>query len=157
MKSTASLKRRILFSLSGLLALTLLVGFMSPWMAKAANPPVSGTVKLDTYSLWRSEAIVSHAVALGPYRLLAVAVMIRADESVNSVTYADQSLSLAKAHDGGGADQQKVEIWYLVNPPVGTANVIVHLADSANPSAIAAVNFTGVDQSSPIGATAGNN
>jgi len=89
--------------------------------------------------------------------LLAVAVMIRADESVDSITYGGEDLSLAKAQNASDlAAEQRVEIWYLVNPPVVSANVIVHLADSANPSAIAAVNFTGVDQSSPIGATAGN-
>jgi hypothetical protein len=38
---------------------------------------------------------------------------------------------------------------------VGTANVIVHFVSSVNPSGIAAVNFTGVDQSSPIGAING--
>ncbi|GAG93516.1 unnamed protein product, partial [marine sediment metagenome] len=50
-----------------------------------------------------------------------------------------------------------MEIWYLVNPPVGTADLLVHLVDSANPSAIAVVNFTGVHQTSPIGGTGGTN
>ncbi len=158
MRCLRFLKRRVILSLAALLALALLAGCMSPWMAKAANPPVSGTVTLDTYSLLRSEAVVPHSVASGPYRLLAVAVMIRADESVSSVTYADESLALAKAqNDSGLIAEQRVEIWYLVNPPAGSANVIVHLATSANPSGIAAVNFTGVHQTSPIGETAGNN
>ena len=156
MRCLRFLKRKVILSLPALLAFTLLsMGVAQPgW---ALNPPASGTVKLDTYSLLRSEAIVSHSVALGPYRLLAVAVMIRGDEEVDSVTYADQSLTWKKTQDGGGADQQRVEIWYLVNPPVGTADLLVHLTDSANPSAIAAVNFTGVHQTSPIGATGGIN
>lgn len=59
------LKRRIGFFLLALLALALLAGPMSPWMAKALNPPSSGTVTLSLYSLWRSEAIVSHSMAAG--------------------------------------------------------------------------------------------
>ncbi len=156
MKYLPILKIKVILFLPALLALALLVGFISPWMAKAANPPVSGTVTLDTYSLLRSEAVVSHSVASGPYRLLAVAVMIRADESVSSVTYGGELLVEAIAqNDSNDSTQQRVEIWYLVNPPLGTANVIVHLATSANPSAIAAVNFTGVDQTTPLGQTAG--
>ncbi|MQY60012.1 MAG: hypothetical protein GH144_10505, partial [Clostridia bacterium] len=156
MRCLRFLRRKVILCLPALLAFTLLLGAMSMWTAKAANPPVSGTVKLDTYSLLRSEAVVSHSVAPGPYRLLAVAVMIRADESVSSVTYADQALALAKAQNASGLTaEQRVEIWYLVNPPVVTANVIVHFASSVNPSGIAAVNFTGVDQTTPVGQIAG--
>lgn len=155
MKYLPVLKRKVFLFLPALLALTLLAGSISPWMARAANPPSSGTVTLNPYSLWRSEAIVSHSVAAGSYRLLAVTVMIRADESVSSITYADEPLSLAKAHGGSGDGEQRVEIWYLVNPPVETANVIVHLASSANPSYITAVNFIGVNQTDPVGDTSG--
>ena len=74
---------------------------------------------------------------------------------MSSVTYADESLTLGKVHGGSGSGEQRVEIWYLVNPRVGTDNVIVHLASSANPSYITAVNFTGVNQASPIGLNTG--
>ena len=157
MKYLPVLKRKVFLFLPALLAFAFLAGPISPWMAKALNPPSSGTVTLSPYSLWRSEAIVSHSVAAGSYRLLAVAVMMRADESVSSVTYADEPLTKAIAQNASGLSaEQRVEIWYLVNPPVGTANVIVHLATSANPSYITAVNFTGVNQTSPIGAMAGD-
>ncbi len=125
-------------------------------LAEAANPPSYVTHTPDTSSSWRSQATISHSVALGPYRLLVVAVMIRADEEVSSVTYGGGSLTPGKVQDDGGSDDQRVELWYLVNPPVGTLDVLVHFASSVNPSGIYAVNFTGVDQASPIGAAAGN-
>ncbi|GAH95045.1 unnamed protein product [marine sediment metagenome] len=81
--------------------------------------------------------------------------MIRADESVSSVTYSGASLTEAIAHGGTTDQHQRVELWYLVNPPVGSANILVHFASSVNPSGIAAVNFTGVDQTDPIGGKAG--
>ncbi len=137
-----------------ILAIALLVGALPLKVAQAANPPAYVSHTLDTSTSWRSDAIFSHSVASGAYRLLAVAVMIRGDGEVNSITYSGESLTLAKTQDGGGSDQQKVELWYRVNPPVGTADVIVHFASSVNPSGIAAVNFTGVDQTSPIGAKA---
>lgn len=149
------LKRKVILSLSALLALALLAGAMSPWMVKAANPPSSSAPTVNKSSSWRSEVTISHNVPPGSYRLLAVAVMIRADKSVDSITYGGEDLSLKKAHGGSGAGEQRVEIWYLVNPPVGTDDLNVHLASSADPSAIVPVNFTGVDQITPIGETAG--
>ncbi|TKJ43808.1 hypothetical protein CEE35_08325, partial [Candidatus Aerophobetes bacterium Ae_b3b] len=156
------LKKRSILFLSGLLvslvAISLVVGLTPLPVAQAANPPAYQSHYLDTSNSWRSDAVVSHTVFSGSYRLLVVAVMMRADESVSSVTYADESLSLAKAHGGSTDQDQRVELWYLVNPPVVTAkNVIVHFASPVNPSGIAAVNFTGVHQSSPIGETAGAN
>jgi len=139
-----------------ILVIALTAGLTPLPVAQAANPPVYENHTESWSSLWRSDALFPHTVFSGSYRLLAVAVMIRADESVSSVTYADQALALAKVQDDGGSDDQKVELWYLVNPPVVTAkNVIVHFASSVNPSGIAAVNFTGVDQTDPIGRTAG--
>ncbi len=126
-------------------------------LAEAADPPASGTVTLNKSSALEISATFSHVVAAGDNRLLAVAVMIRADEWVSSVTYLGDPLTLAKVQDGGDSDEQRVELWYLVAPPVGTADVVVSFASYVNPDGIAAVNFTGVDQASPIGATEGDN
>ncbi|MBN2020096.1 MAG: lamin tail domain-containing protein, partial [Sedimentisphaerales bacterium] len=128
-------------------------------------PPTSGTVTTNLSSAARTTATFSHTVATGNNRLLVVCVMIRGGESVNSVTYA--GIGLKKAiHSGtpsNGNNGCRIEQWYLVAPPVGTANVIVSFATSVDPSGITAVNFTGVNQSSPIGsisaayATSGTN
>jgi len=153
------LKKRAILLLSGLLvsllAISLVAGPLLPKIAQAANPPAYVSHTESWSSSWRSDAVFSHTVASGSYQLLAVAVIIRGDKSVSSITYSGESLTRATFEDGGGSDRQRVELWYLVNPPVGTADVIVHFASSVNPSGIAAVNFTGVDQSDPIGATAG--
>jgi hypothetical protein len=41
-------------------------------------------------------------------------------------------------------------MWYLLQPPAGTANVVVSLSGSAN-TVGGAVSFFGVDQAAPIG------
>ncbi len=144
-----------------ILAIALAVGPLLPKIAQAANPPAYVSHTLDpstSCTSWRSDALFSHTVPSGPYRLLVVAVMIRGDEDVSSITYAGESLTEEIAHGGGTSTTQRVELWYLVNPPVVVdKNVIVHFASSVNPSGIAAVNFTGVHQSDPIGKTAGAN
>ena len=124
----------------------------------AASAPAYVSHTLNKSSDLRQSATFPHTVPAGDNRLLMVAVMIRADEWVSSVTYSGSSLTLAKVQDGGDSDDQRVELWYLIGPPVGTENnVVVNFASYVNPSGIAAVNFTEVDQSSPIGATAGAN
>ncbi|MBA7579459.1 hypothetical protein ES708_21330 [subsurface metagenome] len=161
MTGSRVLKRRTILFLSGLLvsplAISLVVGLTPLPVAQAANPPVYKNHTESWSSSWRSDAVFSHTVASGSYRLLVVAVMIRGDGEVSSITYAGESLTEEIAHWPGTEDDQRVEIWYLVNPPVGSADVLVHFASSVNPSGIAAVNFTGVHQSSPIGQTAGAN
>ena len=122
------------FVVFAILAIALLVGALPLKVAQAANPPAYVSHTLDTSSSWRSDAVFSHTVASGSYRLLE-----------------------AIAHGGTTDQHQRVELWYLVNPPVGSANILVHFASSVNPSGIAAVNFTGVYQTDPIGKTAGNN
>lgn len=140
-----------------ILVIALAAGLTPLRIAQAANPPAYVSHTLDTSSSWRSDAVFSHSVASGPYRLLVVAVMIRADESVSSVTYSGASLTLANVPAVGGSTDQRVELWYLVNPPVGSASILVHFASSVNPSGIAAVSFTGVYQTDPIGRIADNN
>ncbi len=122
---------------------------------EAASAPTYVSYTLNKSSDLRQSATFPHTVPAGDNRLLMVAVMIRADEWVSSVTYGGTPLTLAKVQDGGESDDQRVEFWYLIGPPVGEANVVVNFASYVNPDGIAAVNFTKVDQSIPIGATAG--
>jgi hypothetical protein len=120
------------------------------------SPPVTGTVTTNTSSSARSSATFSHEVAAGDDRLLIVSVMVRGSITANSVTYGGTALTKAISRAAGGNGNCTTEIWYLIAPPVGTANVVVTFSGSADPSAIAAVNVTGADQSSPIGATNSN-
>jgi len=144
-----------IFAAIAILALALAAAPTPLRVVEAANPPSSGTVTPNKSSELRISATFSHVVAADDNRLLEVAVMIRANEWVSSVTYGGDPLTLAKVQDGGDSEDQRVELWYLVNPPVGTEDVVVNFASYVNPSGVYAVNFTGVDQASPIGATAG--
>jgi len=142
--------------------LALALGASGPFLtpAKAAAPAYVDHT-LDTSagrSELRSTATVSHTVLAGDNRLLLVAVMIRANESVSTVKYdSTYGLTLAKVQDGGDSTNQRVELWYVAGPPVKTANLVVTFGNYVNPSHIAAVNLTDVDQNDPIGATAGAN
>src|SRR6058998_1992673 len=73
------------------------------------------------------------------------------NSAITGVTYQNIALTLAVA------DTQKpfTSIWYLVNPPSGTANVVVTSA-SSTPAAIGVISFNGVDQTTPIPTTAKN-
>ncbi len=122
----------------------------------AVSIPASGTVTTNTSSSARTSATFSHTVAVGDNRLLAVSVMLRGNITVSSVTYGGAALTKAISRASGASSGCTTEIWYMVAPPVGTASVVVTFSASADPSAIAAVNFTGVNQTSPVGATASN-
>ncbi len=54
----------------------------------------------------------------------------------------------------GDGQDTSCEVWYLVNPTVTTANVVVDYTGSTTPDAgVAILSLYGVDQSDPIGAT----
>jgi len=86
------------FVVFAILAIALLGGALPLKVAQAANPPVFGTVEMSPSSSLRSDAVFSHTVAAGPYRLLVVAVMIRGDGEVSSITYAGESLTEGGCH-----------------------------------------------------------
>ena len=102
-------------------------------------------------------ASFSHTDPFGSNRLLLVAVMIRGDKEAISITYGGSDLTQAIFRRANTPNGTTVELWYLVGPPIGTADVVVTFTSSVLYYGIAAVNFTGVDQTNPIGATAGDN
>ena len=112
----------------------------------------SGTVSSSSSS--RTSATFSHTVGAGTDRLLLVTVLTDGDEDVSSITYGGVALTQTIERDFGSDEGTAVEIWYLKNATVGTANIVVSFASSVDPSYIRAENLTGVDQTTPIGATA---
>ena len=92
----------------------------------------------------------------GSERLMLVGVSINNDnlETVASISYAGMPLSLVGSvnHQGSGGDDSRVEIWKLVDPPVGTQELLVTFsADLLRYAVIGAVTLTGVDRVDPLG------
>jgi hypothetical protein len=94
----------------------------------------------------------SHTVS-GSNRILVAGVSIRnqQNETVSSVTYAGIPLTFVGARSN--ETSARVEIWQLVAPAVGTDNVVVTLSAPAKIVG-GALSLTGVDQTTPIAASA---
>ena len=78
------------------------------------------------------------------------------NQPVVGVSYAGRSLNRLRGQNAPG-NQNRIELWYLVAPAVGTASVAVTLTN-ARAVVAGAVSFIGVDQTTPFGtlATAAN-
>lgn len=105
----------------------------------------------------------AHTVGTGNHRLLIVGVSVPAEGSaitVTGITYAGLALTLAVSkmysYTVITTQYNDAEIWYLVNPPSGSANIVVTLSGSASYVVAGAVSYTGVDQTTPIPTTASN-
>jgi hypothetical protein len=101
-----------------------------------------------------STRAISHTTGSGDNRLMLVGVGIYRDESSNrhisAITYAGQSLTkYAERNNTDGT--VRTEIWYLVNPPSGTANVVINTSGSSARLITGIATFVGVDQTSPLG------
>lgn len=77
-----------------------------------------------------SSLTVSHQTLNNPDRMLLVAVhgadAVGANAVVTSVKYNGVNLTYITATArGGGGVQVRTEFWYLLNPPVGTYNVVI--------------------------------
>ena len=117
---------------------------------------LDGAPTSNTYGSVTS-ATVGHTVSAGSNRLLLVGVSYNNDNSevVNSVVWKDglgdeQSLTPVGAVES--VDDARVEIWSLVAPNPGTANVRVTFDTSLlQGGVVGAMSFTGVDQGTPLG------
>jgi uncharacterized repeat protein (TIGR01451 family) len=96
----------------------------------------------------------SHTTGTGNNRLLLVGVALESDSqgtTVSSITYSGQSLTRAGFQQSSD-NEARMEIWRLINPPSGTANVVVSLNQSCDDAVVAvASTFSGVHQSTPLG------
>ena len=94
----------------------------------------------------------SHTTTAAGNRLMLVGISMDADDgpSVSNVSYGAQSLTFVGSRVGGSSPV-RIEIWTLVNPNSGTANVVVNLSSDADGFSVGATTFTGVDQTSSLG------
>jgi uncharacterized repeat protein (TIGR01451 family) len=92
----------------------------------------------------------SHTIGSGSNGILIVGVSNRrSNRTVTNVTYGGQSLTRIGIQVSGG-NTSRLEMWYLLAPPQGTALLTVNL--SGNTDVIGgAVSYFGVDQLAPMG------
>lgn len=97
--------------------------------------------------------IASYTIAAGSDRLLLVGVVLEGDVSVSSVTYGGTGLTKhAEVEEGNTNGDPRVELWYLVAPAVGTADIVIDQTGGASSSIVGiASNWTGVSPSTPLG------
>ena len=92
---------------------------------------------------------VSHTTGTGSNRLMLVGISQK-NKLVTSVTYGGVALTLVGENIAGG--NARVHIYRLLNPPSGTANVVVNFSANPDKGAIVGVTtFSGVDQTTPLG------
>ena len=91
----------------------------------------------------------SHTVNSGDNRILTVGLSLISGQST-SVTYGGNAMTLAGRHIG----THTIEIWRLLSPMVGTANIVANFSGSLEAIGGAAA-FDGVDQTNPTGVFAG--
>ena len=138
------------------LGLTLHTGAESP-----AAPPPSG-ISLDALSEAAGAAVSSltwaHVVGAGSNQILIVtpaALNNGATVAVTGVTYGGVALTRAvvKSRSDSGY-YQETSVWYLVNPAVGTADIVVTYTGTCLLVSAGAISLFSVHQTSPVNTTA---
>ncbi|RYD68665.1 MAG: DUF11 domain-containing protein, partial [Verrucomicrobiaceae bacterium] len=122
-------------------------------VAVAAGTPTLGAYEGPLIGSTASVSM-SHTVS-GTNRLLLVAVNQEDDGTagmtINSVTF--NGVALTRVSRIASSQEAIADLWSLVNPPAGTANVVVNMSNFSNADAlhVAATTFTGVSQTTPLG------
>ena len=131
------------------LALARLLGAQVAVDSSSSNSATLGGTGTSTLT-------IGHTTA-GTNRLMLVGVSINitnvAATTVTGVTYGGVALTLVGAHNDAG-NTRRVEMWSLLAPATGTANVVVsvNIPAGGNEGVVAGVTtFTGVDQTVPLG------
>jgi hypothetical protein len=114
--------------------------------------PSGGTVTVDNTGTEigsGTTATLAFTTGAESSRLMLVTVITATGNSYTSVTYDGIALTQLATKD----NNVHVEMWYLLNPPSGTFNIV---ANSVNPwgNLIGATTFYNVDQTTPFGTVA---
>jgi hypothetical protein len=100
-----------------------------------------------------------HTMGTAANGLLLVGISCRNCASVLGVTYGGQPLKRRLVQNGPANPnglpgyQNRIEIWYLLAPPSGTATVVATLSNASH-EVHGSASFTGVNQSQPFGESA---
>jgi large repetitive protein len=125
-----------------------------------------GTITFDATSTGNTDqgntspATVSHTTGTGTNRLMIVGVSVEQDDeggttlNVTSVTYgAGANLqTFTKVGEAATSGEAAAEMWYLLNPNSGTANVNVIYSgnEAADAVVVGVTTFSGVNQTTPL-------
>ncbi len=135
--------------------------------AGAASVTMSWTAGNDDWAIGAvavkpARVSLSHITGTGSDRLMLVGVSYEDDDrdgsagdlSVTSVTYAGQVLTLVGTVNGTA--DETARIYSLLNPPSGTGTVVVAVGnpEAGDGMVVGVATFSGVDQTTPLGAFA---
>jgi uncharacterized repeat protein (TIGR01451 family) len=120
---------------------------------------VAGVSTSVTTEIRNTQTVTTSAITpAGTNRLLVVGVSIdinnHTTETVTSVTFGGTALTRLGTNNDA-ANDHRVEIWYLINPPATSNTTSVVFSNTGGVRegvTIGAVAFTGVDQTNPMGA-----
>lgn len=120
------------------------------------GPPVVSNTSSNSTTSSSSTYSVSHQTLAGDNRLMLVGISYRDNGSntrqVNTVTYGAQNLTLVSLlRNSSGSDDVVTELWSLVAPAVGTANVTATWNETFTSKVMGVITFTNVDQTTPLG------
>lgn len=117
----------------------------------ATGGSVNGPIVLEAANAVGSAAGVNTLTVpltvggVGRVLVVGITVDTAPGSAVNTVTYASQALTFR----GRAGNNPLTEIWTLVNPPAGTANVVVTLSGN-DQIVVGALSFTGVNLTTPL-------
>lgn len=139
------------------------VGASVRWTIAAVEIVPPSTTSAVTYqsqttnvsSANRSSASFSHTTPAGNQRLLVVVIHHEGTRTVSGVTYNAIALTMRKDQDSASTSSTRTQIWTLSSPPVGSYTLAVTYGQVQDWDAVVAMSYSGVDQATPVGATAG--
>jgi len=92
-----------------------------------------------------------HTVPDEPNRVLYVVIAHRGNNSLDGITYAGISMTqVVNASGGGGAAASRVRVFELLDPPVGTADVVAQVGDRPGAASVLYKNVAQTDHRGPI-------
>lgn len=88
--------------------------------------------------------------AAGSDRILLVTAYFAGAQAPTSVTYAGIAMTQYASKTIGGAQACDIYLYYLLGPPVGTADIVLNFSGGSDQVGLVATSYTGVDQASPF-------
>jgi hypothetical protein len=129
-------------------------------LGDVVNSPAFVTSAAQSTSTASATETISYTVATGSNRLLLAGGVVRGTNTLSGITFDGGSLSAVTDVLGGSADAngRRVYLQRLVAPAEKTADLVATFSASTNVRGLAAMNFTGADQTTPLGTptTVGN-